>query len=65
MDKVHVYTDSAGEFRWRRVAANGQIVAAAGEGFERRDYAELAAMRYNPECELVLDDEEPDGDQSS
>ena len=60
MDKVHIYTDSKGEFRWRRVGANGQIVAVSGEGFDRRDYAELSAVRYNADTQLVYDDQEPD-----
>lgn len=28
-----IYTDLAGEFRWRLVAANGKIVADCGEGY--------------------------------
>lgn len=60
MDKVHIYTDSKGEFRWRRVAPNGEIVTACAEGFETKDYAELSAVRYNADTQLVYD-EEPDG----
>ena len=32
-DTVEVYKDDAGEWRWRRQAANGEIVATSGEGY--------------------------------
>jgi uncharacterized protein YegP (UPF0339 family) len=33
-----VYRDEGGEWRWRLVAGNGQIIAVSGEGYrERRD----------------------------
>lgn len=31
--KFEVYEDKSGEWRWRLVAANGQIIATAGEGY--------------------------------
>lgn len=31
-----IYRDRRGEWRWRLVAANGQIVATPGEGYTRR-----------------------------
>ena len=37
-----VYQDAAGEYRWRLVAANGQIIAAAGEGYTTRSDARRA-----------------------
>ena len=42
-----VYEDTDGEFRWRLVSSNGQIVAVAGEGFTTEDHAwrSLNAMR--------------------
>lgn len=30
---VEVYTDAAMEYRWRRKAANGRIIADSGEGY--------------------------------
>ena len=33
MGKFEVYTDAAGQFRWRLHAANGKIVADCGEGY--------------------------------
>ena len=46
--KFHVYKDSAGDYRWRLKAKNGQIVADSGEG-----YTTLSACKYG--IELVLD----------
>jgi uncharacterized protein YegP (UPF0339 family) len=31
-----VYTDAAGEWRWRLVAGNGRIIADSGEGYRDR-----------------------------
>jgi uncharacterized protein YegP (UPF0339 family) len=36
MDKWEIYQDSVGQWRWRRVAANGRIVGASSEGFSTR-----------------------------
>ncbi len=35
MPKFQIYRDSAGEWRWRLRAANGQIVAS-GEGYKTK-----------------------------
>lgn len=32
-DRSTMYRDSEGEFRWRRVAANGEEVGASSEGY--------------------------------
>lgn len=40
-----VYTDAAGEFRWRLVAANGRVVADSGEGYSRRRDCVAAVKR--------------------
>ncbi|MFB6177636.1 MAG: YegP family protein, partial [Halobaculum sp.] len=48
-----IYEDSAGEHRWRLVAANGESVADSGEGYTRRADAREAAERvgrYAPEA---------------
>lgn len=31
-----VYTDKAGEYRWRFVAANNRVIAESGEGYSSR-----------------------------
>lgn len=44
-DKTVIYQDAAGQWRWRRVAPNGEIVASSGESFTRLSDAERAASR--------------------
>jgi len=39
---VKLYKDKAGEYRWRLVAGNGQIVADSSEGYTRLDDVERA-----------------------
>lgn len=46
-DTIDIYTDSANEYRWRRQAANGEIISDSGESYTRRYDAELAAIRAN------------------
>ncbi len=36
MDKWEFYTDSSGEWRWRRIASNGKIVGASSQGYKNR-----------------------------
>jgi len=36
---VELYQDDAGEWRWRRKAANGEIVAVSGEGYMHHEHA--------------------------
>lgn len=44
---VVIYTDRAGEFRWRGEARNGRILADSGEGYTRKAAAVKAAIRYH------------------
>lgn len=44
-DRIDVYEDDAGEWRWRLIAPNGQILADSGEGYSRRSDAKRAATR--------------------
>ncbi len=44
MWKFEIYTDAGGSFRWRLLAANGEIVvAASGESFSSKANAVRAA----------------------
>ncbi len=54
-DLITVYEDEAGEFRWRRKAPNGEIVAQS-EGYTRRDDA-LEAARREAEHEAEVEEE--------
>lgn len=34
--ELEIYKDKGGEFRWKRVASNGQIIAASAKGFQSK-----------------------------
>ncbi len=53
-----VYADAAGEFRWRLLHRNGNILADSGEGYSSRSNARRAARRVG---ELAPDSEVDDG----
>jgi hypothetical protein len=59
-DHVELYLDDAGEYRWRRKAANGEIVATS-EGYTRKADAERSARDNFPEDEIEdTSEEDPD-----
>ena len=35
--KFEIYKDAKGEFRWKLIASNGQIIANSGEGYKSKD----------------------------
>jgi uncharacterized protein YegP (UPF0339 family) len=43
--KLDVFKDKRGEFRWRRVASNGEIVGASSEGYKAKKDCEANANR--------------------
>ena len=55
-DKVIVYTDKAGHWRWRRVAPNNEPVAAS-EGYTRKaDAIEAAERQAGDDAVVVVSD---------
>jgi uncharacterized protein YegP (UPF0339 family) len=54
-DVVEVYRDAKGEWRWRRQAANGEMIAASGEGYESKSYAVEIARSVNMIAPVVID----------
>ncbi len=53
--KFELYQDKAGKFRWRLLAANGEIVAV-GEGYDTKDGAKngIASVKANaPKASVV------------
>jgi uncharacterized protein len=42
---LDIYKDKRGEFRWRRTAANGEIVGASSEGYKAKRDCEANANR--------------------
>lgn len=47
LDTVHIYRDTAGEWRWRRTTPNGRIVSTSGEGYRNRAHAKRMARKLN------------------
>jgi uncharacterized protein YegP (UPF0339 family) len=37
--KFEIYKDKKGEFRWKLIASNGQLIANSGEGYTSKDNA--------------------------
>lgn len=51
--KVFVYRAKNGDWYWRAVASNGNVVATSGEGYKHRLYAREAAEARNPGAEII------------
>ncbi|MFB6194540.1 MAG: HVO_2922 family protein [Haloplanus sp.] len=55
MSRFEVYEDAAGEWRWRLVATNGNIVADSGEGYASKSGVKRAVERireYTPDADV-------------
>ncbi len=46
-DRVVVYEDKSGDWRWKRVADNGNTVADGSEGYENREDCVDQARQVN------------------
>lgn len=57
-ERVYVYQDESGEWRWRKVAANGRVVGASEEGYVNKAYAMERAVEENPDATVALATEE-------
>lgn len=57
-EKLSVFRDAAGEWRWRAQDGNHEVVAESGEGYDDRAYAIEAARSLFPHAQLEI--EEPD-----
>lgn len=53
---VQIYLDRANEFRWRRRASNGQILADSGEGYTELSEVHDAVFRSFGAPWLLCDD---------
>lgn len=53
MPKIQIYADRAGQFRWRLIAGNGEIVAS-GESYMTKDGAIRAANLVKQLASLAL-----------
>lgn len=53
----HVYEDRAGQYRWRLIHRNGNIIADSGEGYTSKQKAKqgLRSVRDNaPDADVVV-----------
>lgn len=58
LGEFQVFTDRAGEWRWRLVHRNGNVIATSGEGYTRRHNAEKgmrSVIRNAPGADVVDD----------
>ena len=47
--QFEVYNDKSGEFRWRLVHTNGQIIANSGEGYKAKANA-IGGIKSKLDC---------------
>lgn len=50
MTHIRVFTDSKKEWRWSKIADNGEIVATSGEGYKNKLYC---LERANQEAAVI------------
>lgn len=55
--KFELYKDAKGEFRWRLVASNGQMIANSGEGYKSKDSAKsgIESVKKNAASAAIED----------
>jgi uncharacterized protein YegP (UPF0339 family) len=51
-DCHQIYKDTKGEWRWRRIARNGQIIATSGEGYKNFNHCFKMILRMCHECSI-------------
>ena len=55
-DKVRVFRDRRGEWRWTRRAANNKIISTSGEGYRNKSYAIEIANSLNADVTVDVED---------
>lgn len=55
VDRVRVYRDAKGEWRWQAIARNNEVVADSGEGYVDQSWAAEAAALAFPKVRVLLD----------
>lgn len=54
-DKLTVFRDKSGEYRWKRVAANGKSIAISGESFKNWQDAFDICQSLFPKFPILVD----------
>lgn len=52
-DRIDIYRDSAGEWRWRRTHPNGNILSQSSEGYRRRIDCVGQAWKLNADIDAL------------
>jgi len=65
VDRVRIYRDAAGEWRWSAFAGNNEKVADSGEGYEHQTHAHDMADDLFPEARIEVDDGRDGADGAS
>jgi len=61
-ERIEVYKDMAGEWRWRRIAGNGLNIANSSEGYKNLTHCLEMAQHVNGESvSVVVDGDETEG----
>jgi uncharacterized protein YegP (UPF0339 family) len=61
-EQFEIYEDERAEWRWRKVADNGEIVAESDRSFTARSGARAAAKRNDPTLPIGMVREGPEGE---
>jgi uncharacterized protein YegP (UPF0339 family) len=54
VEKIVVYKDDSGDWRWSAKAKNGKTVADSAEGYRNKSYAIKMARSLHPSAKLEL-----------
>lgn len=54
IDRVEVYQDVSGDWRWHAKAGNNKIVAESGEGYRNLSYAQEMARALYPSTRIDI-----------
>jgi uncharacterized protein YegP (UPF0339 family) len=52
VDRVNIYQDVHGEYRWTALAANNKKVADSGEGYVNKAWAKRMAKEMFPDAKI-------------
>lgn len=53
-ERVVVFEDEQGQWRWHRLARNNEVIATSGEGYVDKVHAVDMAVRLNKDAELIV-----------
>ena len=57
--KFELYKDAKGEFRWRLIASNGQMIANGGEGYKTKESAKAGIESVKKNAPTAPVEEKP------